>query len=348
MPTHTEPAPAVVHDRLLSLDVLRGLTIAGMVLVTDPGSYTHVYRQLTHAPWNDPTATDLIFPCFLVMVGISMTISFASRLRRGASRAILLRHALRRSVLLVSLGLLINCFWIYVQGTWRIPGILQRIGICYLFASALYLAVSGPTISPVTRRVTLGVAAIGLLATYWLLLELYPTPNFGPGRLDPLGNIASVFDRAVLTTPRMFQYGIRTPNGGVTFDPEGILSTLGALATVLFGALAGEEFGSRHTRAQRCGVLASAGSALWLLSLALRPFMPLNKQLYTPTFALWSTGLSLVVFAGLLWLIDLRGFRRGWTFLLIFGTNAIFAFFFPGRYRVAYQVEGSRPTPADL
>ena len=125
----------------------------------------------------------------------------------------------------------------------------------------------------------------------------------------------------------MFQYGIRTSSGGITFDPEGILSTLGALATVLFGTLAGEALRTPRDRAQQGGILASAGTALWLLGLALRSAMPLNKQIYTPTFALWSTGLNLVVFAGLLWLIDIRRVRRGWTLPLIFGTNAILAFF---------------------
>ena len=326
-PLAADAAAPQTAARLLSLDVLRGLTVAGMILVTDPGTYSHIFPQLRHAVWNGPTLADLIFPCFLVMVGISMTLSFAARLRRGNTHRRLMLHALRRSVLLVVLGLIVNGFPFYHLATMRVPGILQRIGVCYLVVSSLYLALYRPAITRRTRQITLELVCFGLLAGYWLLLTLYPTPGFGPGRLDPLGSLPAVLDRAIFTVPHMFQYGIKTPGFGITFDPEGVLSTMGALATTLIGVLAGEALRNRDSRRRQCAALAAAGTALWLLSLLCSRSMPLNKQIYTPTFALWSAGLSLIAFAGLLYLIDIRGMRRGWTFALIFGTNAIFAFF---------------------
>ncbi len=317
---------AAASSRLLSLDVLRGLTIAGMILVTNPGTYQHIFPQLRQALWNGPTAADLIFPCFLVMVGISMTLSFAARLERGDSPRALTRHALRRSLVLVVLGLLVNGFPFFRFATMRLPGILQRIGICYAVVALLYLALSRPAITKRTRQSALGLACFGVLTAYWLLLKLYPTPGFGPGRLDPLGSLPAVLDRALFTVPHLFQYGVKTPGFGITFDPEGVLSTLGALGTTLLGVLAGEELRSPGSRRRQGATLATAGTALWLLSLVLSRFMPLNKQIDTPTFALWSGGLSLVVFAGLFYLIDIRQLRRGWTLALILGTNAIFAF----------------------
>lgn len=326
-PALTGAADRLAPGRLLSLDVLRGLTVAGMILVTDPGNYAHVFTQLTHARWDDPTATDLIFPCFLVMVGVSMTLSFAARLQRGASRRELALHAVRRSAWLVVLGLLVNGFPAYHLATLRIPGILQRIGACYLIVSMLYLGLHSPVVARLVRVAVLALTAIACLVVYWLLLKFYPTPGFGPGHLDPLGNIAAVLDRAVFTVPHMFQWGMKTPGFGITFDPEGILSTLGALGTTLCGVIAGEELRNTTSRLRQCATLATAGTALWLLSLGLRHWMPLNKQIYTPPFALWSAGLSLIAFAALLYLIDIRHARKGWTLPLIFGTNAIFAFF---------------------
>lgn len=313
--------------RLVSLDILRGFTVAGMILVTDPGTYEHVYPQLLHAKWNDPTAADLIFPCFLVMAGVSIAMAFKARLERGEARGRLAWHAFRRSLWLIGLGLVVNGFPKYDLPHLRIPGILQRIGICYLPAAFLYLALARPGVTSRGRKTF--IAAVGLLclALYWALLKLYPTPGFGPGHLDPLGCLPAVLDRAIFTVPHMFQWGVRTPGFGITFDPEGVLSTLGALETMLAGVVAGEELQDDRDRRRACGKLAAAGTMLWLLSLLLRGAMPLNKQIYTPTFALWSSGLSLLAFAGLLYVVDVRAVRRGWTLPLIFGTNAIFAFF---------------------
>jgi predicted acyltransferase len=317
--------------------VLRGLTVAGMILVTDPGTYASVYPPLLHAQWNGTTLTDLIFPCFLFMAGVSLALSFSAHLKRGATAGQLFWRATRRSVVLIALGLIVNGFPYYHLATLRIPGILQRIGVCTFFAASLYLALAGPAGHRIDRRVrqriVAGVSAACLLA-FWLLLMFYPTPGFGPGHLDPYGNVAAVLDRAVFHQAHMFQWGVKTPGVGVTFDPEGILSTLGALATMLMGVWAGDELLSGDGWPRQRARFGTAMCWLLVLALTLRHWMPGNKQIYTPPFALWSAGLSLGGFWMLYWLIDRgrgrgrgRGRRRkGWTPALVFGTNAIVAF----------------------
>ena len=316
-----QPVSVESPQRLLSLDVLRGLTIAGMILVTDPGTYGARYGFLAHAEWDHPTATDLIFPCFLVMVGVSLVLSFGAR-RFAAAGA-----AARGAADCIGAG-----------GEW-VPdvrscasadsGILQRIGVCYALAALLYLALKRPGLTRARRVGAIGGVCAVLLAGYWALLKLYPTPGFGPGRLDSLGSLPTVVDRAVFGVAHLWIWGL-TPGYGVTYDSEGILSTTGALATVLFGVLAGELLQRDETRGRRCGQLAVFGTALWLAGLGLSPWLVQNKKILTSTFALSSSGLSLLALAGLFYVIDVRGWRRGWTLPLIFGTNAIFAFVLSG------------------
>lgn len=325
------PPATARPERLLSLDVLRGLTIAAMILVNDPGSWDHVFPPLDHAEWNGATPTDMIFPSFLVMVGISMTLSFATRLERGAGHRHLAIHAVRRGALLVSLGLLLNAAPRFQLAHLRFPGVLQRIGICYTLAALLFLALPGPEEGRWRRQreFVIGAVTVALLAGYWLLLRFYPTPGFGAGRLDSYGSLPAVVDRAVFGFRHIYRYGI-TPGFGITHDPEGLLSTLPALATLLLGVLVGEEM-RRERRlgwagGKTCATLASIGTVLWLLGLALSPFLPLNKKLWTSTFAVFSAGIALLLLAGCFYLVDLRRVRRGLTLPLIFGTNAILCY----------------------
>lgn len=267
-------------SRLLSLDVFRGVVIAGMILVTDPGTYSAVYWPLRHAEWNGATPTDMIFPSFLVMVGMAMTLSFASRIARGGSRSRMFRHVLRRSAVLFVLGILVNGFPDYDLHTLRIPGILQRIAVCYLLGGSLYLLVSEVGVGQgrrVVRAAAVGGVLVALLAGYWALLRWYPVPGFGAGRLDSLGNVAAYLDRWVFGVRHMWAYGL-TPGYGVTFDPEGILSTLTALATLLMGVLAGEWMGTDGTRERKALVLVGAGAALAAIGYGLQPWLPLNRR----------------------------------------------------------------------
>jgi predicted acyltransferase len=301
-----------------------------MILVTDPGTYNAVYWPLLHAQWNGWTPTDMIFPGFLFAVGVAITLSFASRIERGDSRAQLASHTFFRSAVLFLLGLVVNGFPDYNLHTIRIPGILQRIALCYLCGGLFYLSVSRPsqgtTQQQTQRRIALiATAAAILLAIYWAILKLVPVPGFGPGHLDSLGNIGAYVDRALLGVSHMWAYGT-TPGYGVTFDPEGLLSTLPAIASLLIGIVAGEWLRTQNSKNRKFLVLAAAGLILIFAGWLLHPLLPINKKIWTSTFALFSSGVSLIVFSFLYAVLDIKRWH-GWAFpSLVVGTNAIFAF----------------------
>ena len=319
--------------RSVALDVFRGICVMGMILVTDPGTYSAVYPQLLHAVWGGATATDMIFPGFLFAVGAAIPLAVGSRLRRGLSRGRILRGIVRRSLLLMALGLVLNAYPLFVWRTLRLPGVLQRIGVCYLAGAAIFLAVSRWPAR--RRRVAVAGAALLLLAGYGAMLLLVPVPGFGAGHLDTLRSLPASVDRAVFTVAHLWPYGT-TPGVGVTFDPEGLLSTMPAIASVLVGVLAGEVLlidaraGEDVRQSRLLAAAAVVGAAMIGLGVALEPVMPLIKKLWTPSFALLSSGVALLCFAGCRWLIDVRGMRRGLTVPLIFGTNAIAAFALSG------------------
>jgi predicted acyltransferase len=316
------------EERLVSLDVYRGLTVAGMILVTDPGTYSAVYWPLRHAEWNGATPTDMIFPSFLFIVGVAITLSFAARMKRGVDRARLAGQVVLRSVMLFAIGLLVNGFPDYDIHTIRIPGILQRIALCYLCGGLIYLWCHGSARSQGRDSggnwIVAGLTTF-ILAGYGLLLKLVPVPGFGTGRLDSLGNLPAYVDRYLLGTRHMWVYGL-TPGYGVTYDPEGLLSTLPAVASLLIGVLAGEWMRTKRVRSQKAIGLAAAGMVLLLAGWLLHPLLPINKRLWTSTFALFSSGVSLIAFSLCYAVVDIKRWRRWATFALIFGTNAIFAF----------------------
>jgi predicted acyltransferase len=331
MVTQTAPAPVATipskrtESRLVSLDVFRGLIIAGMVLVTDPGNYSFVYPQLLHAQWNGATATDMIFPSFLFIVGVAITLSLASRLQKGSPRSTLTMHVVRRAAIIFVIGLAVNGFPDYHLHTLRIPGILQRIAICYLIAGLLYLA-TGRDEKSRSRQTAIFIALIVIiLAGYWTLLKLVPVPGFGAGHLDSLRNLPAYVDRMIFGVNHLWAWGL-TPGYGVTYDPEGMLSTLPALAAVLIGVLAGRWLRKQQTGHRRVWGMVIAGALLTIAGLLLAPYLPLNKRIYTTTFALLSGGISLLTFAACYLVVDVWRFRRWAAPLLVFGTNAILAF----------------------
>lgn len=320
----------VSSRRLMSLDVFRGVTIALMILVTDPGTYSHVYPELLHAQWTGATATDMVFPSFLFIVGVALTLSVQSKLHTGVDKHRLLLSALRRSLLLFVLGLVLNGFPDYKFASIRIPGILQRIAACYLTAFGIYLAtiglLPGSTERDRMRRIyLLACAAAALLALYWTVLKLVPVPGFGVGRLDSLGSLPAAVDRAVFGIRHLWPWGL-TPGVGVTFDPEGILSTVPAVATTLTGVAVGEWMLSPSRPAVKASRILLSGIFLFVLGVALSPAMPIIKKIWTPTFALLSGGLAAVTFAALYYVVDVRR-SQAWTPpARIFGMNAILAF----------------------
>ncbi len=310
-----QAAGSIRAPRLVSLDVFRGVTIAFMILVGNRiGDY--YYWPLDHAPWNGYTPTDLIFPAFLFIVGITVVFSSESRLSRGDSKASLLLHTLRRAAILFLLGLVINGFPYFNLGTLRIYGVLQRIAICFLFASILYL---------LDRRASSKIVlVVAILLGYWFLMRWVPVPGFGvPGRdipfLDPTRNLAACLDRHVF--PGRLYNTVR--------DPEGILSTLPALGTTLLGMLTGIWLRSKRDASQKAVGMFACGALGILLGMLWSHWFPINKNLWTSSFVVLTAGWSLVVFSVLYWAVDIRNWKKGWTHIwLVFGTNAITAYVF--------------------
>ncbi|MBI4893863.1 MAG: DUF5009 domain-containing protein [Acidobacteria bacterium] len=298
--------------RLQSLDIFRGATIASMVLVNNPGS-SPAYGPLEHAAWHGWTFTDTVFPFFLWMVGVAMTLSTARRVEQGADKAQLLRHTVQRAVIIFLLGFLLSPLPNINWSTIRIPGVLQRIAICYLIAGALFLF---------TRVRGQIVALIGVNALYWGLMTLYPTPGCGPGSLTMECNFARYVDSLFLTG-HMWR-------ATKVWDPEGIISTLPAISTVLFGILAGHLLRRYTSHAERLKYLFAGGVGLLALAQVVAIWMPINKNLWTTSFAVHMAGLAMVVFGAWYWIADVRGQGRWFRFFEIFGTNSILMFVLSG------------------
>jgi predicted acyltransferase len=304
----TAPAPGSPQpERLVSLDAFRGMTIAGMILVNNPGTWAHVYPPLLHAPWHGWTHTDLVFPFFLFIVGVAMVYSFAGRRARGDSAGRLALHTLRRSAIIVGIGLFLTGFPHFELATWRIPGVLQRIGVCYLFAALLYLYLG--------RRARVAATA-ALLVGYWAILALIPAPG-APPEADPLSmewNIAAWVDRQVMLGH------LWKP----TWDPEGLLSTLPAIATVLLGVFTGEWLRSeRRSVKQKVVGLLVAGAAGLAGGLLWDQWFPINKNLWTSSYVIFTAGYALVVLGACVWLIDVRRWQKWSRPFVIYGMNAI-------------------------
>jgi predicted acyltransferase len=302
--------------------VLRGLIIAGMILVNDPGGH-HTYWPLEHANWNGWTPTDLVFPSFLFMVGVAITLSLPSRIARGVTTAVLVRQIFFRSVALFFIAELLYGFPDYNLSTIRIPGVLQRIALCYLCSALLYLATRRKENTPSgivvkTNVPVIATAAFLLLVGYWALLTFVPVPGYGTGRLDPEGNLGAFIDRALFTSH------LYAP--AKSWDPEGLLSTLPAIASVLLGILGGEWIRSRRSEVQKTLGLLVAGAVLMIVGQLLHPVFPINKKLWSSTFVLLAGGFSTLAFGICYWLVDVKRWR-GWTpAVLVFGTNAILAY----------------------
>jgi predicted acyltransferase len=320
-------APSHTSTRLVSLDVFRGLVIASMILVENPGWRAHTYAQLEHAAWFGATCTDMIFPSFLFMVGLAIPYSFASRLAHGADRVKLALRVLRRSIILILLGIALNGFPDYHWHTLRFPGVLQRIGVCYFVCSIVYLLVtrSREDTETSSRTILIASLAVAAIAVYWALLKLVPVPGIGAGHLDSYGNLPAYIDRHIFGLNHMWAWGL-TSGRGVTYDPEGLLSTLPSLFNTFAGILTADWLRSRRSAKTKALGITFSGIALISIGLALSPLMPLNKRIWTSTFSLFTVGVSLTVFAALYFLIDLRRHRRGLTPFLVLGMNAILAY----------------------
>ena len=304
-PVGTRETKQPAAQRLVSLDVFRGATMALMVLVNNAGDGAHTYGPLQHAEWNGWTLTDTVFPAFLWIVGVAITLSLGKRLMAGVPPSRLFAQVFRRAVILYLLGLVVYA-WPLDLSTQRWLGVLQRIAICYLIASAIYL-ITG------VRGQLIWIAS--LLSVYWLIMKLAPVPGYGPGHLDVEHNFAHYIDGLIL--------GRHNYAGTRTWDPEGIVSTLPAIATTLFGIMAGHILRLKRALSERTTWLFLAGNALIAMGLICNLWLPINKKLWTSSFSLFMAGLDFVVFAICLWLVDGLGFRRAVKPLVIIGMNAI-------------------------
>ena len=314
-------------QRLLSLDVLRGITIAFMIMVNNNGGQGS-WGFMNHARWNGLTATDLVFPTFVFLVGASIVFAFESRLAKGATRAQLARHTVQRAVVLFLLGVVVNSFPFFELPHMRFYGVLQRIAVCYLVVGLFYL---------VDKRASTKVIALLLvLVGYWALVRWVPVPGAGvPGRdipfMDMRQNLVSWIDRALM--PGHLYLDWNGPDAHNVRDPEGLLSDLPAVGTALLGMLAGMWLRTPRTTRQKAGGLAMAAVVCLVLGYLWSFEFPLNKNMWTSSFVLVAAGYSLVVLTLSVFMVDVWGWGAGrskavvypW---LVFGSNAIVVYMF--------------------
>jgi predicted acyltransferase len=315
-PVSAQAPPGTASSRLMSLDLFRGATIALMILVNDPGDGRASYWPLKHADWNGWTPTDLVFPFFLFIVGVAMAFSFTSRLQRGEARTHLFKHVAWRGLALAGLGIFLNGFPNHFGlDHWRFYGVLQRIAICYVITSALELWTNW--------RTQLAVA-FACLVGYWVLMRYVPVPGFGiPTHdmplLDPDRNIAAWLDRK-LFMGHLYE-GTR--------DPEGVLSTIPALATCLAGLLTGKWLRTANSAAKKAVAMLAVGVLAILVGKTWDVWFPINKKLWTSSYVIFAAGLALICLAACYWVVDVKRLRGAWTkVILVLGTNAIAAYFF--------------------
>jgi predicted acyltransferase len=295
--------------RIASLDAFRGFAIASMVLVNNPGDWGHLYAPLAHAKWNGWTFTDLVFPFFLFAAGMSMAVSLDRRLQAGDERRKLLGSITRRAVVIFLVGLVLNLFPGFDFATVRIPGVLQRIALCILIAAPLAIWLR-------TRAIVTWIV---------VLAAIYAVPMLTIGALEPGQDFGAMIDRQVLGTQHMWSQS-------KTWDPEGLWSTLPAVGSLLFGVVAGRWLPGAPATIGTSGRLLAAGVVALMVGLVLdRLLLPINKNLWTPSYAVFMTGWSLVTYAAFHAVMDARTFgRRALLPLTIYGMNALFIFAFSG------------------
>lgn len=318
----TEP-----KQRLLSLDFFRGLTVAAMILVNNPGSWSHIYAPLEHAEWNGCTPTDLIFPFFLWIVGVSIAFAMSSSKADPSTHQKTIIKAIKRGIILYSLGFFLAIFGkimaVIIDGkslleafqTVRLLGVLQRIGIVFIISSIIFLRVSNKGIFKLF---------VAILAIYWALMTFVPVPGIGYANLEKETNLAAWIDRGILTEAHIWA-------SSKTWDPEGVLSTLPAIATCLFGILVGVWLRNKEVdQPTKVAWLFTSGVAAVILGLLWDLQFPINKALWTSSYVLYAGGLASIGLALCYWLIDVQGYKRITTPFVVYGVNAITVFFLAG------------------
>src|SRR5688500_14644080 len=336
LPSTPSAAP---RERLLSLDVFRGMTVAGMLLVNNPGDWAAIYDPLEHARWHGWTPTDLVFPFFLFIVGITTYLSLGARRARGDTGDAIRAQIIRRGALIFLFGLLINGFpfftWGDVAGVaeptlgqrivdrllhWRVMGVLQRIGIAYTVAALLSLRTT------VRQQI---VIVASLLVGYWIVMTMLLVPGegtMGAALLDqPSRTMAAWVDRTVLDWSR-WGLGNHLWGSTVTWDPEGVLSTVPAIGSVMLGNLAGRWLGERRPLTDRHAALSAVGGLAMMAGAQWGWVFPVSKGLWTSTFALFTAGVAALALSIVMWIVDFNRVRRLTTPFVVYGVNPIVAF----------------------
>ncbi|MFC3094045.1 DUF1624 domain-containing protein [Alteromonas sediminis] len=320
------------QDRMLAIDALRGITITAMILVNNPGSWQYVYPPLLHAEWHGWTPTDLIFPFFVFIVGLSMSLSVPKQLAKGQPNSAILKQGLIRCTKLILLGLFLAVFYYNTfdpnYNWWtdriveiRLPGVLQRIGIVFLLTLMLMLWLNNRG-----RIIAFGALMLGYWASMQWAVYYDAQGNAYSGLFDFGNSFAAWLDSVVFGSAHVY-YPKATP---FPFDPEGIFSTLPAVATCLSGVFAGQWLASNASLSRKTLMLALVGIAGYLAGEFLSFVVPINKALWTPSYVLMSSGLACLSLALCLFLIDMKGFRKWTAPFVVFGANSIAFFMFAG------------------
>lgn len=310
--------PPIPRTRLLSLDVFRGLTVAAMILVNNPGDWGHIYAPLEHSEWNGCTPTDLIFPFFLFTVGVSISYALGDKIAGEQTHARMIRVALKRAIILIVLGLFLAAFPLIftdpiaaLKGM-RIPGILQRIGLTFFISALIFIK---------TKPKTQLLIAIGLLLLYWGLLACIPVPGLGYANLEKETNLGAWLDRTLLGEAHLWKLSI-------TWDPEGLLGTIPSISTTLIGILTGTWLRQkRYELGTKIAWLFTAGFIVVILGLLWNMVFPINKSLWTSSYVLYTGGLAIIGLALCYWLIDVQGYKAWTKPFVVYGVNALAAFF---------------------
>jgi predicted acyltransferase len=307
--------------RLLSLDFFRGATVAAMILVNNPGDWGNIYPPLEHASWNGCTPTDLIFPFFLFIVGVSIAYAMGSKKSDPATHRKTIFKALKRGLILFGLGLFLSLYPAVFSNPIeafqhvRIPGVLQRIAVVFFVSAIIFLKSSEKNIFKVL---------IGLLAIYWVLMTFVPVPGVGYANLEKETNLGAWLDRSILSEAHLWK-------AAKTWDPEGILSTIPAIATGLFGVLVGVYLKRKDIEpATKIAWLFCVGFAAAILGLIWDLQFPINKSLWTSSFVLYTGGLATLVLSFCYWIIDIQKYNRFTRPFVVYGVNAITVFFLSG------------------
>jgi predicted acyltransferase len=296
------PKPEI--KRLLSLDAFRGFTIALMIIVNDPGSWSHVYAPLLHAEWHGFTPTDLVFPFFLFIVGVSIVLAYTKRLATGVDKSKLYKKIVIRSIKIFAVGIFLNLFPDFDFEHLRIAGVLQRIAIVFLFCSFMFLHLNWKQ---------LAISGAVVLIGYWSLFIWIPVPGIGEANLEPGTNIAAWIDSQLLPG-RMWQG---------TWDPEGILSTLPSIVTGVTGMLAGLLIVGKQSLDRKVIWLFSLGFCSFVLGSVWDWFFPINKNIWTSSFVLYTSGAAAMTLALCIFIVDILNIKSWTRPGRIFGANAI-------------------------